>query len=140
MVLTEIAAIAADIVVFFHFLYVLFAVGGEFVIVIGGFFHWRWVANRIFRFIHLAAVLFVSLEAIIGTSCPLTELEYLLRDKAGQMGDRDITFVGRLIRSIIFYDLPPIFFTLLYVGFGALVLLTFFLVPPKKPPKKREGR
>ncbi len=125
------AALLADLVVAVHLVYVLFAVGGEVLILAGAAFHRRWVRNRKFRFIHLAAVLFVALEALAGAVCPLTEWEYRLRTAAGQRAERDITFIGRLIRSIIFYDFPPLFFTLLYVGFGALVLATLFLIPPR---------
>ncbi len=125
------AALLADIVLAVHLAYVLFAVGGEVLILGGAVFHRRWVRNRKFRFLHLAAVLFVAVEALAGAVCPLTEWEYRLRTTAGQRAEEDITFIGRLIRSIIFYDFPPLFFTLLYVGFGVLVLATLFLIPPR---------
>lgn len=142
--MSGLAALGADLVVFIHLLYVLFAAGGEAAILIGGIAGVHWVRNRLFRFFHLGAVLIVALEAMIGTTCPLTELEYRLRQAAGQSVEGDITFVGRLIRTIIFYDFPPSFFTILYVGFGAVVLLTWILLPPfppRKPhPRKQRGR
>jgi hypothetical protein len=124
------AAFAADLIVFIHLLYVLFAVGGELLIVIGAIARRRWVRNRLFRFLHLGAVLLVAAESLLDITCPLTEWEYRLRIIAGQRAEGDITFIGRLIRSIIFYDFPPLFFTVLYVGFGLLVLSTFILIPP----------
>lgn len=125
-------AFLADLIVAFHLLYVSFAVGGEIFILIGGIVKWNWVRNLPFRIVHLIAVVFVALEALIGMICPLTKWEYNLRRMAGQSAEEDITFVGRLIRMIIFYDFPDWFFTLLYVGFGGLVVLTLLLVPPRR--------
>ncbi len=129
-------ALLADLIVAFHLAYVAFAVGGELLILIGGIAKWEWVKNLPFRIVHLIAVVFVALEALIGMICPLTKWEYNLRRMAGQSAEEEITFVGRLIRMIIFYDFPNWFFTLLYVGFGGLVVLTLLLVPPKR--KKQE--
>ena len=119
-----------------HFLYVLFAVGGEVLIAAGGILKWGWVRRRIFRMLHLAAVLIVAAQSLIGILCPLTQIEYSLRQRAGQHYEESLSFVARLIRKVIFYDFPEIFFTLLYVGFGALVVLTMFLVPMER--RKRE--
>ncbi|MFP4266562.1 MAG: DUF2784 domain-containing protein [Spirochaetaceae bacterium] len=121
----------ADVVVAIHFAYVLFALGGECLILLGGLLDWGWVRNTVFRILHLAAVLLVAAQYLLGKLCPLTALENSLRSAAGQHVDREITFVGRLIRSIIFYDFPPWVFGLIYLGFGALVVTTFILIPPR---------
>ncbi len=133
-------ALLADIVVAFHLLYVAFAVGGEFIILVGGLLRWSSVRNLPFRIIHLIAVVFVAFESLAGVLCPLTEWEHRLRLAAGQHVEEDITFVGRLIRSIIFYDFPPVFFTFLYVGFGLLVVLTFVFIPPHRKKQRRRTR
>ncbi len=129
-------AFLADAIVFIHFLYVSFCVLGEAVILLGGLLRWKWVRNIPFRIAHLAAVLLVAVEALLGATCPLTDWEYRLRSSAGQIYDADISFVARIIRRIIFYDLPSWVFTVMYIGFGALVLLTLFIVRPKKRPPK----
>jgi hypothetical protein len=133
-------ALAADIVVLFHLIYVAFTVGGEVVILIGGIFGLSFVRNFSFRIIHLAAVLFVAAEALLGVLCPLTELEYRLRRAAGQRVEEEITFIGQLIRAVIFYDFPAWFFTLLYAGFGLLVALSFVFIPPHRRSKSRQTR
>jgi threonine/homoserine efflux transporter RhtA len=52
-----------------------------------------------------------------------------------------MSFLARLVRKIIFYDFPPWVFTALYVGFGALILVTFILVKPARSIKKaKSGR
>ena len=126
----------ADIVVSFHFLYVLFTVLGEVLILAGGILKWRWIRNFPFRVTHLAASFFVALEALIGMVCPLTELEWILRKAAGQYTDEGISFVGRIIRKIIFYDFPPVFFTILYVSFASVVIISFITFPPDR---KKQG-
>jgi len=125
----------ADLIVFIHFLYVLFTVLGEAAILLGGLFKWKWIRNLPFRIVHLAASFFVAFEVLIGMICPLTAIEYTLRGEAGQYVNSQISFIGRLIRKIIFYNFPPIFFTLLYVGFGSLVILSFIFIPPHKSHK-----
>jgi hypothetical protein len=122
---------AADAVVVFHLCYVLFAVGGEAVILLGGLLHWSWVRSRAFRIAHLASVVVVAVEALIGMLCPLTEWEYRLRLLAGQTVEEQIPFMARLVRRIIFYDFPTWVFTLTYILFATLVAATLFLVPPR---------
>jgi len=113
-----------------HLCYIFYAVGGEFVIISGGLLKWRWTSNIVFRITHLALVIFVALEASAGMLCPLTVWEYNLRKLAGQQSEQDIAFMARLVRTIIFYDLPAWFFTTIYILFGLLVILTYILFPP----------
>ncbi|OQY33180.1 MAG: hypothetical protein B6241_08750 [Spirochaetaceae bacterium 4572_59] len=122
----------ADLIVGIHFLYVMFTVCGEALILSGGILKWQWVRNRIFRTLHLVSVLFVTLESLLGILCPLTQIEYNLRQRAGQHREESLSFVARLIRKVIFYDFPDLFFTLLYVGFGILVILTIIFIPMNK--------
>ena len=125
-------ALLADLIVVFHFCYVLFTVGGELLILLGALFRWSWIRQRTFRIVHLFSVLLVAGEALIGILCPLTEWEYNLRERAGQTVEREISFIARLLRAVIFYDFPWWVFLLLYTGFGLLVLITFFIIPPRK--------
>ena len=122
--------LAADAVVLFHLCYVLFAVGGELLILLGWLRRWRWVRNLFFRIAHLAAVVLVAVEAAIGVLCPLTEWEYRLRLFAGQTVEEEIPFMARLVRRIIFYDFPAWVFTLAYILFALLVAATFIFVRP----------
>lgn len=118
----------ADVVVAIHALYVGFVVFGFVAILIGYARGWRWVRNLYFRILHLAAILFVCLQAIIGIDCPLTTLENALRLGAGQRGYGG-DFISYWLDRLIFYDFPPPVFTAVYLAFGALVLATLWLVP-----------
>ncbi|RKX74447.1 MAG: DUF2784 domain-containing protein [Spirochaetes bacterium] len=125
-------ALAADSMVFLHLCYVSFTVGGTVLILAGGIFKWHWVRNRTFRIIHTIAVLIVTAESLIGVWCPLTVWEWRLRARAGQNVEQDISFVGRLIRDFIFVNLPSWAFTVMYTGFGILVLVIMIFIKPEK--------
>ena len=130
-------SLIADLIVSIHFGYVIFVVGGLFVIVLGGALRWRFIRNFWFRATHLAMILIVVFETIFGISCPLTDLEYELRTAAGQQNAADGSFVGRLIQQLIFYDFPLIVFTIGYCLFGIAVLTSWWLLPPLLPWKQR---
>jgi len=127
----------ADLIVICHFLIVLFAVGSQVLVFIGQMIGWCWVRNFIFRMTHLVVVAFIALQSLIGNLCPLTIWEYQLRQCAGQVVENDVFFLARLLRMIMFYDLPAWFFDIIYVAFGLLVILTFFLIPPERPCRRR---
>jgi hypothetical protein len=120
--------ILADMVVAAHTVYVAFVVFGLVAILIGYAANWRWVRNRYFRFLHLAAILLVCAEALLGIDCPLTTLENGLRFGAGQTGYAG-DFIGYWLDRLIFYNFPPRVFMIIYLAFGAFVLSTFWLVP-----------
>jgi hypothetical protein len=132
-------ATVADILVTAHFCYVAFAIGGELFIIIGALLRWGWVRNLAFRIVHLCSVVLVAVEASTGIPCPLTEWEYRLRELAGRGAEAHISFIARLVRSIIFYDFPVWVFLAAYVGFALLVGLTFLLVRPRRRRSKKSA-
>ena len=117
----------ADAILVVHFLIVLFIVGGLLAVWVGAAFGWRWVRNRWFRYLHLAAIAFVAAEALLGVMCPLTVWEDALRG-GGEAG----SFVGRWVRHFLYYDAPEWVFTVAYVGWTAATLATLRLVPPRR--------
>jgi hypothetical protein len=128
--------VAADLVTLIHAAYVAFVVVGFAAILVGWAAGWDWVRNRYFRVVHVAMILLVCCEALVGTTCPLTTWENILRVKGGESGySRD--FVGYWLDSLIFYQAPPWVFTTAYLTFGALVILSFWLVPIEWPSVKR---
>ena len=124
--------VAADLVTLIHAAYVAVVVLGFVAILIGWAAGWDWVRNRYFRIVHVAMILLVCCEALVGTTCPLTIWENMLRVKGGESSySRD--FVGYWLDSLIFYQAPPWVFTTAYLTFGAVVILTFWLVPIERP-------
>jgi hypothetical protein len=122
--------LAADVVLLVHFAFVLFVVGGFAAIWAGALLRWTWVRAFWFRVTHVAAISFVAAESLIGVMCPLTIWEDALRGRGSESG-----FIARWVHTVLFYNLPEWIFTVLYVGFAALVLVTYWLVPPQR--KKR---
>lgn len=128
-------SLSANILVGIHFLYVMFVILGELAILTGWLLKWKWIRRLPFRITHLLATVTVAVQSLLDLPCPLTVWENQLRAKAGQTAEWEITFIGRLLRSLIFYDFPDWFFMLLYVGFGGIVILTVILVPPRRKRK-----
>jgi hypothetical protein len=120
--------ILADVVAAFHALYVGFVVLGLVAIWIGYARGWRWVRYPIFRILHLASILFVLAQTVLGIDCPLTTLENTLRLRAGQTPYPG-QFIGYWLDRLIFYNFPMWVFTALYFGFSAAVVATLWLVP-----------
>ena len=121
-------ALLADTVLVVHALLVLFIVGGLAAIWIGAGFGWSWVRLRYFRVIHLCAIGVVAALPLLGIACPLTVLENWLRTgTAGSEG-----FLQHWVSRLLYYDLPSWVFTLGYVLFALLVLLSWRMVPPRR--------
>ncbi|WP_025041786.1 DUF2784 domain-containing protein [Nitrosospira briensis] len=120
----------ADIVLIVHFLFVLFVVGSLPLIWIGQWMRLDFVRNLRFRLAHMAAILFVVVEAFVGMVCPLTLLEDRLR--GAESGGN---FIQRWLHRILFYDVPEWMLTMIYILFAILVIITFKLLPPR--PRKR---
>ncbi|MEM9533184.1 MAG: DUF2784 domain-containing protein [Pseudomonadota bacterium] len=122
---------AADLVLLVHVLFVGFVVFGLGLILLGRWRGWRWVRNPWFRLTHLAAIGVVVIQAWLGIVCPLTVWEMSLRDKAG---DAVYTgaFIAHWLESILYYQAPPWVFAVVYTAFGALVVLSWFWVRPRR--------
>ena len=129
-------AIFADIVAFAHLIFVAFAIGGQLAILLGIVFRWSWARNFTFRILHVLSVIFVAFEAAIGMVCPLTLWEYILRERAGEFTNRNVTFIERLVNALLYYDLPAWVFKVSHLVFGALVLFTFIVYPPRRTKKR----
>jgi polyferredoxin len=117
----------ADVLLAVHFLIAGFIVGALPLIWLGGFLRWQWVRNPWFRYAHLAAIVFVAAEALLGIACPLTVWEDLLRG-----GVRAESFVGRWIQRALFYRAPEWLFTAAYTAWALATLVTLRAVPPRR--------
>ncbi len=68
--------VSADLVMLLHFAYIVFVMGGAFLIL-----HRRW-----WMWLHLPAVIWGVWVELYAKTCPLTPLENSLRARAGQAG------------------------------------------------------
>ena len=124
----------ADVVLVVHALIALFIVGALPAIWIGSGLGWGWVRSRPFRLVHLFAIGLVSALSLLGMACPLTVLEDWLRDgsidSVSAVGAQG--FIQRWLSRLLYYDVSAWVFTLAYVVFALMVLLTWRLAPPRQ--------
>lgn len=119
--------IMADVLLVVHFAIATFIVAGLVLAWLGAALGWEWIRNPWFRYAHLAAIVFVAAEALLGVACPLTVWEDFLR---GNLHDE--SFVGRWVRRLLYYEAPPWVFTAAYVVWASATLVTLKLVPPRR--------
>src|SRR6266850_7907107 len=119
----------ADAVLVVHVLFVLFVVGG-FALILAGAGRWGWVRNRAFRIAHLAAIVFVAVETLLGFTCPLTLWEDVLRTTG--RGER--SFIGRGLAWLLYYNLPEWVFALAYCAFAWGGVWAWRATPPRARP------
>lgn len=130
--------LAADVVLVCHLTYASFVLVGFVLTVIGILARWSWVRNRWFRGLHLAAILLVVGESLLGIVCPLTAWENQLRRLAGQSAYRG-DFIATWLHDLLFFEVPPWVLTSCYTLFGLAVLATFILAPPRRRQPRRAG-
>lgn len=117
----------ADALLVVHFLVAGFIAGGLILVWIGALANWSWIRNPAFRYLHLAAIVFVAAEALLGHACPITLWEDALRG-----GAQPESFVGRWVSRLLYYRAPEWLFTALYAAWAAASLVTLRFVPPRK--------
>lgn len=121
----ETAAFLADLVLCLHFSIATFVLLGFILIVVGMVRGWEWIKDRRFRLIHVAMVVLVALQALLGRACSLTSLESRLREMAGQEG-YDRPFIATWISKILYWDFPLWVFTVVYIILALMTLGLFF--------------
>ena len=112
----------ADIVLITHALLVGFVVIGVICVVIGRWLGWRWIFSPVLRWCHIAIVVVIALQALLGQLCPLTVWENTLRQRAGMTG-YDESFIEHWLHKILFFDAPFWIFTTIYMAFAVVVVL-----------------
>ena len=70
---------------------------------------------------------FVTLETLLGITCPLTSIENKLRGIT-----QSETFIGHWIEKLIYWDFPIEFFIVLYCIILGWTFLMWNIFPPKK--------
>ncbi len=121
----------ADFILIIHFAIVLFIVGGLALIWIGFARQWQWVSRWWFRTAHLAAMVFITIQSLADTLCPLTVWEQALRVRAGQQGYTE-SFVEHWVHRLLYYELPGWIFTMVYCAVLGLIIAAWFIVRPER--------
>ena len=117
----------ADIVLVIHFCIVVFITSCFFLIPIGYTANWDWTSNVKLRLSHCGMMVLVTLETLLGITCPLTSLEHILRGIT-----QSESFIGYWIQQFIYWDLPTHVFFILYCMFLGWTLFMWWIFPPKR--------
>lgn len=125
------AALLADALLVLHVGIVAFVVLGQVLFMLGGVRGWRWVRRFALRAAHAVLMVFIAAQAWLGQLCPLTLWEQALRRRAGQAAYTE-SFIEHWLSRLIFFDAPWWAFVAGYTAFAALVLLTWWRVPPER--------
>lgn len=121
----------ADAILAVHVGVVVFVVGGQLLILLGGPLGWGWVRGWWFRLLHLLLMAFIVVQTWLGELCPLTVWEQDLRRAAGQQGYSE-SFIEHWLSRLIFFEAPWWVFVAAYSGFFALVVLSWWRWPPRR--------
>jgi len=122
----------ADALVIFHALYTLLVVVGLVLILVGDAWGWGWVRNFPFRIVHFLMIAVVVAEVALGVACPITQWEKQALEMAGRESYEG-SFVAYWSNRLLYYDAPQWIFSVLHCLFGAAVLATLILAPPRWP-------
>ena len=106
--------ITADLIVIFHFAFILFVIFGGILVM-----RWRWII-----WLHLPCAVWGILIEFAGWICPLTPFENSLRISAGSSGYSG-GFIEHYIPPVIY---PSVLTRELQLIFGSLVIFINFLV------------
>lgn len=85
--------LAADVILVVHLAFVLFVVGGGFLVL-------RWPR---LAWLHIPAVVWAAFVEFSGSICPLTPLEVVLRQQAGEAGYAG-DFIEHYVVSLLYPD------------------------------------
>ena len=124
--------LASDLILISHFCIVFFVVFGLFALPIGYLRNYSWTRNIKFRVAHMLLMGIITLEAILGITCPLTIIENTLRQI-----DYQQSFVAYWVSQFIYWDLPAYFFVTLYAACFIWSLIFWKLHPPSYFNRKR---
>ena len=125
----------ADAILGLHLAIVAFNLAMPPAILAGAWRDWAWVRHRGLRLLHLGGMAVVALQATRGNLCFLTVWEAELRRVAGQHGSGG-SFVETLLAEALYVDVPLAVLIPIYLGWAALSLALWWLVPPRRPSRR----
>jgi len=117
----------ADFILVIHFLIVIYVTAGILLTPIAYKMNWQIFKNKKLRVLHLLLIFFVTCESIFGLTCPLTSIESYLRNILNKH-----SFISYWLQKIIFWDLPNVYFLILYCTCLTLTMCWWKFFPPLK--------
>lgn len=115
----------ADLIMLFHLALASCITAGLVFIPVGCKLGWNWTKNRRLRLIHLIFIGVITAETFVGLTCPLTTLEYALRNV-----ELSESFVSYWVGEVLYWNLPSQIFTVIYSASLVWALLLWKRCPP----------
>ncbi len=123
------SALLAGIVLAIHVAIILFNIFGLVAVPLGAWRRWTFVRGFWWRALHLASLVAVAAQALVGRACFLTLWQADL-EGGGQAAP---PLIYAWVNGLIYYRLPLWIFAAAYVAVLAYALLLWRLVPPRPP-------
>ncbi len=120
------ATLAAAILAI-HGAVIVFNLFGLITIPLGAWLHWRFIREPVWRWLHVASLSIVALQAGLGRSCILTVWQDELTGKT-----RAPPLVMRAINAIVYWPLPIWVFAAIYMTIFVYACTLLWLVPPTR--------
>ena len=126
--------LAAETVFWIHVAVIAFNVFGLVAVPVGACRAWTFVRVFWWRALHLAALVAVALQAVLGRACFLTIWESDLLARAGRNAST-APLLERAVHDVIYWALPLWVFALIYLAVFGYAVLLWVLVPPRLSPR-----
>ncbi len=118
---------AAEAVLAVHLLVIAFNIFGLLAVPLGAWLGWGWVRIAWWRWLHVASLALVAVQAAVGRACFLTLWQGDLEGR-----EPETPLIMGWVNSVIYWPLPMWVFTLLYLLVFAYALLLLRWVPPRR--------
>ncbi len=120
----------AGFVLYFHLLAILFIIFGFVSIPLGVKLKWKFINEFWWRLTHLVSMVIVTVQAILGDACFLTDIQSDLLQTAGKRGYR-VPFIQTYVDRLVYYNFPVWAFSIVYVILFVYTIYLWFKAPPK---------
>ena len=117
--------LAADAVVIAHLAVINFNLFGLFAIPLGGWLGWRFVRVAWWRWLHLASMAIIAVQAAAGRACFLT----IIQDNLAGASTAQPPLIVRVVNRLVYWPVPLWVFAVIYLALLAYVIALFWLVP-----------
>ncbi|MEO0294262.1 MAG: DUF2784 family protein [candidate division WOR-3 bacterium] len=123
--------IVADIIVFLHFIWIIFMLLGFF-LTLYGFFWKKFFDWWLFRTLHLGGILFVGILTALQRFCPLTILENISRAKYDIRTTYPGSFIIHYIEKLVYPEVNQTLLRIVTIIATLFCLIVFIIQPPKR--------
>ncbi|MFH2069730.1 MAG: DUF2784 family protein [Elusimicrobiota bacterium] len=142
--------ILADLIVTLHFLWIIFMIAGFLFTVYFVLFNKKFVSASvppasgsadkkfiisIMRIIHLAGIIYVGALTLLKKHCPLTLIEYNLKQRVHSISPVDYhgSFIAEWIEKLVYPDVHPLIIEIPTIIIAVSTLILFIVFPPILP-------